>query len=133
MQLLLSLSLLKSVLLASEGEVILLLEGESRTVFGVELRKPPPVLDNELILLHQNRLQVVLLVVPCNHITFQLKNRKFNSYVLVSTRTCYIIIIPTVAIHMHSMAHKNVSRQTHFFCVWSAVCAHQKFFLQCMS
>ena len=59
--------------LASEGEVVLLLEGKARAVLGVELREPPPVLDDELVLPHQEWLEVVSLVVPQNHVSFKLQ------------------------------------------------------------
>ena len=58
--------------MGSEGEVVLFLEGEPGAVLGVELREPPPVLDDELVLPHQEWLEVVSLVVPEDHVSFKL-------------------------------------------------------------
>lgn len=49
----------------SEGEVIILLEGEPRTILRVKLGVPSSVLQYELILPDQKWLEVVTLVVPC--------------------------------------------------------------------
>ena len=66
----------------SEREVFLL-EGEARAVLGVELREPPPVFDDELVLPHQQRLKGITFVVPRYHIPLQLQHNNNNNIVII--------------------------------------------------
>lgn len=69
----------------SEGKVILF-EGESRTVFRVKLREPSSVLEYKLIFPNQDRLYLVALVIPGNHISFQLKNVNTDNFIFTCDR-----------------------------------------------
>ena len=62
----------------SEREVFLL-EGEARAVLGVELREPPPVFDDELVLPDQEWFEGITLIVPCYHIPLQLQHNNNNN------------------------------------------------------
>ena len=59
----------------SEGEVFFL-KREAGTVFRVELREPPSVFENELIFTDKERFNVVLLVVPSDHVSLHLGKKK---------------------------------------------------------
>ena len=81
---------------------IFLLKGETRTVFGVELREPPPMFEDELIFSDQEWLEGISLV-PGYHISLQLHYGKNTSDKIINN----IIIIMYTQSEKHGSAHER--------------------------